>query len=176
LKKNTKTLNEILDDYQNIEMKIIENEGEVDNLIEDSLEINKSELEDKLDGYEGFVKYLEGQISYLKEMETHYLKRRRILENSIKRCKGSMVRALSLTDLNKIKTPNYNFTLCESESWEADIEDIDQQEKDILIRDGFAENIFKLSMSSIKSHYKNSSEADVPEWIKVSKNSYIRVS
>ena len=87
-----------------------------------------------------------------------------------------MVRALSLTDLNKIKTPNYNFTLCESESWEADIEDIDQQEKDGLIRDGFAENIFKLSMSSIKSHYKNSSEVDVPEWIKVSKNSYIRVS
>ena len=176
MKKNTKTLNEILDDYQNIEMKIIENEGEVDNLIEDSLEINKSELEDKLDGYEGFVKYLEGQISYLKEMETHYLKRRRILENSIKRCKGSMVRALSLTDLNKIKTPNYNFTLCESESWEADIEDIDQQEKDGLIRDGFAENIFKLSMSSIKSHYKDSSGVEVPEWIKVNKNSYIRVS
>ena len=69
MKKNTKTLNDILDDYQNIEMKIIENDGEIDSLIEDSLEINKSELEDKLDGYEGFIKYLEGQTSYLKEME-----------------------------------------------------------------------------------------------------------
>ena len=66
-------------------MKIIDNDGEVDTLIEDLLEINKSELEDKLDGYEGFVKYLEGQISYLKEMEAHYLKRRRVLEKSVKR-------------------------------------------------------------------------------------------
>ena len=176
MKKNTKTLNEILDDYQSIEMKIIENDGEIDNLIEDSLEINKSELEDKLDGYEGFIKYLEGQISYLKEMEAHYLRRRKVLEKSIKRCKSSMVRALSLTDLNKIKTPNYNFTLCESESWEADIENINEEEKDSLIKDGFAENIFKLSMSSIKSHYKDSSGVEVPEWIKVNKNSYIRVS
>ena len=176
MKKNTKTLNEILDDYQNIEMKIIDNDGEIDTLIEDSLEINKSQLEDKLDGYEGFVKYLEGQISYLKEMEAHYLKRRKVLEKSIKRCKDSMVRALSLTDLNKIKTLNYNFSLCESESWDADIEHIDDQEKDKLIEDGFAENIFKLSMSSVKSHYKNSPKVDVPEWIKISKNSYIRVS
>ena len=156
MKKNTKTLNDILDDYQNIEMKIIENDGEIDTLIEDSLEINKSELEDKLDGYEGFIKYLEGQTSYLKEMEAHYLKRRRVLEKSIKRCKDSMVRALSLTDLNKIKTPNYNFSLCESESWGADIEDIDADEKKRLVEDGFAENIFKLSMSTIKSHYKKS--------------------
>lgn len=176
MKKNTKTLNEILDDYQSIEMKIIENDGEIDNLIEDSLEINKSELEDKLDGYEGFVKYLEGQISYLKEMEAHYLKRRRVLEKSTKRCKDSMVRALSLTDLNKVKTLNYNFSLCESESWDADINHINDNEKDMLIKDGFAENVFKLSMSSIKSHYKNSPNADIPEWIKVSKNSYIRVS
>ena len=109
-------------------------------------------------------------------MEAHYLRRRKVLEKSIKRCKSSMVRALSLTDLNKIKTPNYNFTLCESESWEADIENINEEEKDSLIKDGFAENIFKLSMSSIKSHYKDSSGVEVPEWIKVNKNSYIRVS
>ena len=176
MKKNTKTLNEILDDYQSIEMKIIENDGEVDIFIEDLLEINKSELEDKLDGYEGFIKYLEGQISYLKEMETHYLKRRKILEKSAKKCKDSMVRALSLTDLNKVKTLNYNFSLCESESWDADIEDIDENEKNDLIKEGFAENVFKLSMSNIKSHYKNSPDRDIPEWIKVNKNSYIRVS
>ena len=176
MKKNTKTLNDILDDYQNIEMKIIENDGEIDTLIEDSLEINKSELEDKLDGYEGFIKYLEGQTSYLKEMEAHYLKRRRVLEKSIKRCKDSMVRALSLTDLNKIKTPNYNFSLCESESWSASLDGIDRDERARLIKDGFAENIFKLSMNSLKTHYKSSPEKDVPEWIEVTKKPYIRVS
>ena len=157
-------------------MKIIDNDGEIDNLIEDSLEINESELKDKLDGYEGFVKYLEGQVSYLKEMEAHYLKRRKVLEKSIKKCKNSMVRALSLTDVNKVKTLNYNFSLCESESWDADIEEIDQNEKNKLIKEGLAENIFKLSMSNIKSYYKSSPNANVPKWIKISKNPYIRIS
>ena len=157
-------------------MKIIDNDGEIDNLIEDSLEINESELKDKLDGYEGFVKYLEGQVSYLKEMEAHYLKRRKVLEKSIKKCKNSMVRALSLTDVNKVKTLNYNFSLCESESWDADIEEIDQNEKNELIKEGLAENIFKLSMSNIKSYYKSSPNANVPKWIKISKNPYIRIS
>ena len=176
MKKNTKTLNEILDDYQAIEMKIIDNEGEINHIIEDLLQINESELKDKLDGYEGFVKYLDGQISYLKEMETHYLKRRKVLENSVKKCKDSMVRALALTDLKKVKTLNYNFSLCESESWDANVEEISQNEKDELIKGGLAENIFKLSMSNIKSHYKGFLNKDVPSWIKVSKNSYIRVS
>ena len=157
-------------------MKIIDNDGEIDNLIEDLLEINESELKDKLDGYEGFVKYLEGQVSYLKEMEAHYLKRRKVLEKSIKKCKNSMVRALSLTDVNKVKTLNYNFSLCESESWDADIEEIDQNEKNELIKEGLAENIFKLSMSNIKSYYKSSPNANVPKWIKISKNPYIRIS
>ena len=71
MKENNKTLNQILDDYHNIEVKIIENEGEVDASIEDMLNINKAELEGKLDGYEGFIKYLDGQISYLKNMEAH---------------------------------------------------------------------------------------------------------
>ena len=157
-------------------MKIIDNDGEIDNLIEDSLEINESELKDKLDGYEGFVKYLEGQVSYLKEMEAHYLKRRKVLEKSIKKCKNSMVRALSLTDSNKVKTLNYNFSLCESESWDADIEEIDQNEKNELIKEGLAENIFKLSMSNIKSYYKSSPNTNVPKWIKISKNPDIRIS
>ena len=157
-------------------MKIIDNDGEIDNLIEDLLEINESELKDKLDGYEGFVKYLEGQVSYLKEMEAHYLKRRKVLEKSIKKCKNSMVRALSLTDVNKVKTLNYNFSLCESESWDADIKEIDQNEKNELIKEGLAENIFKLSMSNIKSYYKSSPNANVPKWIKISKNPYIRIS
>ena len=33
-----------------------------------------------------------------------------------------------------------------------------------------------LSMSSIKSYYKNSPIANVPKWIKISNNPYIRVS
>ena len=73
-----KTLNSILEDYQSIEMKIIDNEGEINENIEKLLDINESEIKDKLDGYEGFVKYLQGQIEYLKNMENHYNKRRKV--------------------------------------------------------------------------------------------------
>ncbi len=176
MEENKKTLNQILDDYHNIEAKIIENEGEIDTSIEDLLNINKAELENKLDGYEGFVKYLDGQINYLKNMEAHYLKRRKILEKTVNNCKQSMVRALSLIESTKVKTPNYNFSLCESESWSASLDGIDRDERARLIKDGFAENIFKLSMSSLKTHYKSSPEKDVPEWIEVTKKPYIRVS
>ena len=176
MKENNKTLNQILDDYHNIEVKIIENEGEVDASIEDMLNINKAELEGKLDGYEGFIKYLDGQISYLKNMEAHYLKRRKILEKTVTNCKQSMIRALSLTESTKVKTPNYNFSLCESESWSANLDNIDKSQRMQLIEEGFAENVFKLSMSSLKSHYKSSPDEDVPKWVEIAKKPYIRVS
>ena len=52
-----KTLNEILEDYQSIELKLLENEGVLDENIEELLNINELELKDKLDGYENFIKY-----------------------------------------------------------------------------------------------------------------------
>ena len=117
-----KTLNDILDDYHSIESKIIENDGELDDNLESLLNLNTSELEVKLDGYEGFVKYLDGQINYLKEMESHYMKRMKVLINTKKKCRDSMLRAFSSMSNKKIKTSNYNFTVCESESWSVNSE------------------------------------------------------
>jgi len=171
-----KTLNSILEEYQKIEMKIIDNQGEVDNNLEDLLNLNECELKDKLDGYEGFIKYLDGQISYLKDMETHYNKRRRVLENSISKCKESMARALDLTDNNKIKTFNYNFSLCESESWKLNEDDLEDRIKEELIDKGLAKLIFKPSMSEIKSEYKELSDEKRPKWLLVEKKKYVRVS
>ena len=67
--KTKKTLNDILDDYHLIESKIIENNGELDQNLEELLHLNTCELGDKLDGYENFIKYLDGQIDYLKKMQ-----------------------------------------------------------------------------------------------------------
>ena len=103
--KDKKSLNDILQSYQSLEMMIIENEGEVDHDIEGMLQINEAELKDKLDGYQGFVKYLEGQINYLKLMEAHYLRRRRILEKQVQKCRDSMVRAFSITDSKNTLDP-----------------------------------------------------------------------
>ena len=176
MNKNKKTLNDILEDYQSIEMQIIDNQGEVNDKLEELLNLNNVELKEKLDGYEGFIKYLNGQISYLKEMELHYNKRRKILENSITRCKDSMVRALNFTGEKKIKTLSYNFSLCESESWDINHDELDENIKIELVNEGLATMVFKPSLNEIKSNYKHASEQDRPKWIKVEKTSYIRVS
>ena len=176
LKKNKKSLNEILESYQSIEMMLVDNEGVINKDIEKLLDINETDLKSKLDSYQGFSKYLEGQISYLKVMESHYAKRRKVLENSIRRCKESMVNALSVIDKGKIKTSNYNFSLGESESWTVDLDDIDNSLKESLIEKGLAENVFKISMNELKKEYKNIEKEKRPKWIKVSNKKYIRSS
>ena len=176
LKKNKKSLNEILESYQSIEMMLVDNEGVINKDIEKLLDINETDLKSKLDSYQGFSKYLEGQISYLKVMESHYAKRRKVLENSIRRCKESMVNALSVIDTGKIKTSNYNFSLGESESWTVDVDDIDDSLKESLIEKGLAENVFKISMNELKKEYKSIEKEKRPRWIKVSNKKYVRSS
>ena len=176
LKKNKKNLNEILESYQSIEMMLVDNEGVINEDIEKLLDINETDLKSKLDSYQGFSKYLEGQISYLKVMESHYAKRRKVLENSIRRCKESMVNALSVIDKGKIKTSNYNFSLGESESWTVDVDDIDDSLKESLIEKGLAENVFKISMNELKKEYKSIEKEKRPRWIKVSNKKYVRSS
>ena len=56
MKKDNKSLNTILESYQSLEMQIVENDGAIDNDIEQLLDINESDLKDKLDGYQGFIK------------------------------------------------------------------------------------------------------------------------
>ena len=176
MKNDKKSLNEILDIYQNLESKIIASDGAVDDEMENLLNVNELDLKNKLDGYQGFIKYLEGQISYLKSMESHFAKRRKTLENSIKKCKDSMTRALSLTDNTKVKTSNYNFSLCKTESWSVDSSSLSNEIKDELINKGIAKNILKISLNDLKLEYKNTEKAEIPEWIKISKDNYIRVS
>ena len=61
MKKDKKSLSTILESYQSVEMQIVDNDGVVDENIEQLLEINESDLKVKLDGYQGFIKYLEGR-------------------------------------------------------------------------------------------------------------------
>ena len=53
-----KTLNDILENYQRIENELINNDGVINEELENSLNIHQAELGQKLDGYEHFVRYL----------------------------------------------------------------------------------------------------------------------
>ena len=170
--KDKKTLNMIIEGYQKIEMQLLNSDGELTEDIENMLNINDSELGDKLNGYEKFIRYLKSQVSYLNEMEKHYSKKRKIIENSISRYKQSMAFAMDVVGKSKIKTEDFNFSLNESQKWSVDLEEIDEKLLDNLIDKGLVNKTFKANISEIKSEYKN--EKTLPEWIDIKKNKFVK--
>jgi len=169
---NNKSLNDILSNYQSLELELIESGGELTEDIENKIFANSNELSDKMDGYEKFVRYLKGQSEYLQSMEEHYYKRRKVIENSIKRCKNSMINAMKLTEKNKLKTNEFNFSINISRKWKIDESKLNQDLKDDLISKGLAENNFKPNLNAIKNEFKLK---EVPDWVEVTENDYIRV-
>tara|TARA_B100000029_G_scaffold426581_1_gene435550 strand:- start:868 stop:1398 length:531 start_codon:yes stop_codon:yes gene_type:complete len=172
--KTTKSLNDILEDYQKIENELINNNGEMTEDLENILNINGAELENKLNGYEHFVRYLKTKIDYLKSMEEHYSKRRKTLENSILRCKNSMINALLITGKEKIKTDDFNFSLGKSEKWSINIDLLDNIQKEGLVDEGLAENLFKPKISEIKNKF-SACNNERPNWIEIEKTNFIKV-
>jgi len=170
---STNSLNDILSNYQSLELELIENGGELTEDLEKKICINSDELSDKMDGYEKFIRYLKNQSEYLQKMEQHYNKRRRVIENSIKRCKNSMINALKLTGKEKLKTNEFNFSINVSKRWKINESNLDDKLKLLLVSKGLAEQSFKPMLTEIKNEYKNK---DLPEWIEIIENDYIRVS
>jgi len=173
--ENKKSLNDILNEYQIIENELISSDGEISEELENKLNLHEKELGDKLDGYEHFVRYLKGKIEYLKNMENHYANRRKILENSIKKCKNSMTASLLITGKNKIKTDDFNFSLGKSERWSIDLELLDDDNKTELVNQDLAESVFKAKISVIKEKYSNVDSHDLPDWIQIEESDYIKV-
>ena len=173
--KDKKSLNQILEDYQKIENILITNDGVIDESLEKLLSINESELENKLDGYEHFVRYLKSKIDYLKSMEDHYNKRRKTLENSIIRCRKSMTQALIMTDKTKVKTRDFNFSIGKSNKWSIDINGLSDENKSELINQELAENIFKVNISKLKAFYADNLSEEKPEWIMIDESEFIKV-
>ena len=171
---NKKTLHDIIGDYQNIESRIIENDGELDSSLEELLKLNNVELKDKLDGYEKFTRYLMNQVEFLKDMESHYSKRRKILEKLVKRNRDSMLNALKITGDKSIKTKEFNFNIIKTERWTVNDDALNEDIKNSLISEGLAEELFKPSISKIKD--KSKEEGAVPEWIDIEDSEYIKVS
>ena len=167
------TLNDILGNYQNLEMELIENEGELTKDIEKKLFVNNLEISDKMNGYERFTRYLKHQTEYLKSMEEHYCNRRKVIENAILKCKHSMINAMKITGNANLKTDEFNFTISKSKKWVLKETKINQDIKDMLISKGLAENNFKLHINEIKTKYKNK---ELPDWVEIIENEFLRVN
>ena len=170
-----KTLNDILENYQRIENELINNDGVINEELENSLNIHQAELGQKLDGYEHFVRYLKSKIEYLKNMENHFSNRRKVLENSIKRCKNSMTNSLVVTGKNKVETNDFNFSLGKSQKWSIDMDLLDDIQKVDLVEKGLAENVFQIKLADVKTEYSDINDEEKPEWIKIEENNFIKV-
>ena len=169
---NSRTLNDIIKKFQEIENMLLESDGEISDDIESQLIENENNLSSKLDGYQKFSTYLNGQVEYLKSVEEQYVKRRKTIENSIKRLRERMLNAMLVTGNDKIKTTEHNYSVSESEKWIVNIDDIDEEIKLDLVKQGLGENVFKTNLSEVKNKFKNDK---VPDWITIEKNKYLRV-
>ena len=169
---NSNTLNDIIKKFQYIESMLLESDGEISEDIEAQLIENESNLSSKLDGYQKFSTYLNGQVEYLKSVEEQYTKRRKTIENSIKRLRERMLNAMLVTGNDKIKTTEHNYSVSESEKWIINNDVMNDEIKLGMIEDGLGENVFKTKLSEIKSKYKNDK---VPDWIIIEKNKFLRI-
>ena len=173
MENKKRSLHDIINDYQNLETKIIENNGEISDDLEQLLSDNNKDLINKLDNYEKFIRYLNNQADYLKNMELHYMKRRKVLEKSIIKLKDTLLNAIKITGETSIKTSEFNFAICKSEKWVVRHDILDNDIKSELINNGLAEEVFKPFLNQIKAEYKNNDSK--PDWIEIEENEYIKV-
>jgi len=173
LDNKKRSLHDIINDYQNLESKIIENNGEISDDLEQLLTDNNEDLKSKLDNYEKFIRYLNNQAEYLKNMELHYMKRRKVIEKSIIRLKANVLNAIKITGESSVKTSEFNFSICKSEKWVVHHDILDNDIKSELINNGLAEEVFKPFLNQIKAEYKNNDSK--PDWIEIEENEYIKV-
>ena len=51
---------------------------------------------------------------------------------------------------------------------------INDDDKARLLKDGLAENVFKIHLSELKSEYKNNE--NIPDWVNINEKLFVRVS
>ena len=78
-------------------------------VIADTFEGIEGELEIKAENYAKVMKNLEGDIAALKAEEERLAKKRKAIENNIKRMKGTLQEAMELTGKTKFKTELFSF-------------------------------------------------------------------
>ena len=78
-------------------------------VIADTFEGIEGELEIKAENYAKVMKNLEGDIAALKAEEERLAKKRKAIENNIKRMKSTLQEAMELTGKTKFKTDLFSF-------------------------------------------------------------------
>lgn len=156
------TLNDLIEKFHEIEFKLIEAGGALDDEIERLITSNEKAIEKKLDGYAGVIEYLKGQAEYLDRQAKLFTARKRTIQNSIESMRERMVYAMQETKNTKIKTAAHNYSLRTTESWKINEAVPKEEYETYLVEEGLAEYQFKPNMTAIKEEFKGD---EIPHFI-----------
>lgn len=155
------TLNEIIAIYHEIEEMLVESGGELTPEVEATLDANQESLENKLDNYADFIIHLKGVAEGLKAWESQIVSRRKAIENSVKRLREHALYGLLSIGTNKIKTDRHSFSVIRRKSW--NIGELNHETMDDMVKSGYAEWVFKPSITALKEAYGD----NPPEFVEV---------
>lgn len=93
---------ELVGNYYNL-MELLEN-GDIEQaIIEEALNQNKADIEEKAESYCKIIKMLEGDIAAMKEEEKRIATNRRILENRVSMLKANLFESMKATGNKSLK-------------------------------------------------------------------------
>jgi len=121
-----KSLFQISNEYRNLEMELFENGGEITPEIENRLEINQTELNEKSKNYVFIIKKIDFEVNYI-DLEIKRLQQaKKVRKNTINALKSGIENAMNLYDIEEIDliTNKINFRKSESVIIDAEIQDL----------------------------------------------------
>jgi hypothetical protein len=116
-----KSLYNITEDYLNIELMLMESDGEVTEAVDKALSINKDELQTKSIGYIGVIKKITTEVNYIDEEIKRLTDLKKVRKNAVERLKNSISGAMQVYNIEKIETPLNKITFRKSESVEIEL-------------------------------------------------------
>ncbi len=81
-------------EYYELVNQLMENEGELDQELEEALTINTEMFMEKAKNYGGIIRYLEGNAAMVKEEAARLAAVKKRIDNSVERLKAALVQAL----------------------------------------------------------------------------------
>ena len=140
------TLQQIIEQMQEIQSQLIEAGGELTPEIEALIISAETRLEKKLDSYAATIDYLKGQADYLDRQAKLYTLRKKAIDNSIKSMRERMAFSMKAAGQEIIKTSAHTYSYRENNSWSMN-EDLTKDDMNKLLERGLAEHVFKPSMA-----------------------------
>ena len=114
----SKSLFNIQEDFLNIELMLLESDGEITEDVEKLLVINKNELTEKSNGYITVIGKIENEVNYIDAEIKRLTAQKKVRKNAIDRMKSSILTAMNIYEIDKIDLPLHKISIRNSQSLE----------------------------------------------------------